>query len=461
MKIKNCIIYTIYTPYFLWICFFAISTSVAAQETITLQNAFKLALQNNLQIKQAQFDESLSEENLKQAKMALYPNLVGRSNAGISSGLSIDPVTNNIINMKQLAGNVNLSSNAYLFQGFQRINQISKNKYLLEGNKSMTQKAKNDLILLVLENYLQVLANQDVLLAAKQQLIYNHQQLDREQKFYDVGNKTIADLSQAKAQLAIAELNVTNAQNKLDFSFLTLAQLLERDPALTFNVEKPVINTETMKAPSSSASDIYSTALTIFPEIKQAEYNTLAHQKEISINKGKLYPDLLLQGELSSRYSNAQNRTFFGESAALPFFTQMKNNFGKTLNIGLNIPIFNSLSARSNIRIAKVRYDKAKATEQFAKNNLNKLVNQAVLDARAAEQKYHSSKAAHLASKDAFNAIEKRYNVGLVNSLEYNQAQTNLNKAQFDAIQAEYDLMFRCKTIDFYLGKCLVENGCE
>ena len=149
------------------------------------------------------------------------------------------------------------------------------------------------------------------------------------------------------------------------------------------------------------------------------------------------------------------------ETPVPPFFTQMKNYFGQSIALGLNIPIFNNFSARSGIRIAKVKYDKAKVAEQFAKNTLNKVINKAVLDTRSAEKKYQSTQAAHLASKDAFNVIEKRYYVGLVNSLEYNQAQTNLNKAQFEAIQAEYDLMFSRKIIDFYLGKCLVEGGCE
>jgi outer membrane protein len=43
--------------------------------------------------------------------------------------------------------------------------------------------------------------------------------------------------------------------------------------------------------------------------------------------------------------------------------------------------------------------------------------------------------------------------VGLVNTLDYYQTQVNLNKAAFDVIQAKYDLLFKTKVIDFYLGK--------
>ena len=91
--------------------------------------------------------------------------------------------------------------------------------------------------------------------------------------------------------------------------------------------------------------------------------------------------------------------------------------------------------------------------EQLAKNNLNKIIYQAVADLKAAESRYESTGNAFTAQKDAYYAIEQRYGVGLVNSLDYSTAQTNRNKAEIDFIQAKYDLIFRAKVIDYYLGK--------
>jgi len=135
-----------------------------------------------------------------------------------------------------------------------------------------------------------------------------------------------------------------------------------------------------------------------------------------------------------------------------PFRDQINENINQSFGFGLSIPLFNGYSARSSVRRAKINYQNAEINEQIEKNNLNKTVNQAVSDLRAAEKRYNSTTYAFQSSKDAFNVIEQRYNVGLVNSLDYNQAQTNLNKAQFDQIQAKYDLIFRSKVIDYYLG---------
>ncbi|HEY1062205.1 MAG TPA: TolC family protein [Daejeonella sp.] len=416
-----------------------------AQERITLKRATELVIENNLQIKQAQFSEAISEENLSQSKLALYPSLNANTGLNFNFGRSIDPLTNQFINQAITSTSGNVTSNTALFQGFRRMNEISQNKLQLEADKSNTQKVKNDLILAVVTNYLSVLNAQDLLIASQQQLDIAKQQLDIEQKFFDVGNKTLADLSQAKSQVATAELNVTNAKNQVDLSFLNLAQLLERDPSVPFEVEKPQIDNINNVNAAYSAVDVFKTASLNFPDIKLAEYRKQVLEKEIDIARGGYFPSLNLQSGFGTRYSN-------GAFANNSFASQVKDNFNQFIGFGLTIPIFNGLTAKSNVRRANINFQNAMLSEQLAKNNLNKVINQAVYDLRAAEKRYYSAQTAYESSKEAFNVIQQRYAVGLVNSLDFNQAQTNLNKAQFDQIQAQYDLIFRSKVIDYYLG---------
>lgn len=430
--------------YFSLLIAFSVGT-LSAQERITLKRATELVIENNLQIKQSQFSEAISEENLQQSKLALYPTLNANTGLNFNFGRSIDPLTNQFVNQAITSTSGNLSSGTALFQGFQKINQISQNKLQLDADKSNTQKIKNDLVLAVVTNYLSVLNAQDLLLASKQQLAISNQQLDIEQKFFDVGSKTLADLAQARSQVATAELNVTNAQNQVDLSFLNLAQLLELDPSSAFEVEKPKIEDMSKVNSAYTAIDVFKLASSSFPDIRLAELRKQASEKGIEIAKGNYFPSLNLQSGFGTRYSNGS----FGNNT---FGTQVKDNFNQFIGFGLSIPIFNGLAVRSSVRRAKINFQNSVINEQLAKNNLNKVINQAVYDLRAAEKRYYSTQTAFQSSKEAFNVIEQRYSVGLVNSLDYNQAQTNLNKAQFDQIQAQYDFIFRSKVIDFYLG---------
>jgi outer membrane protein len=58
-----------------------------------------------------------------------------------------------------------------------------------------------------------------------------------------------------------------------------------------------------------------------------------------------------------------------------------------------------------------------------------------------------------IASKEAFRYTEEKFNVGMVNSVEYDQSKNNLSKAQSDLLQAKYEYIFRTKILDFYNGK--------
>ena len=81
---------------FLGIFFSAMSLS--AQELLTLKRATELVIENNLQIKQAQFTEAISEENLQQSKLALLPTLNANTGLNFNFGRSIDPLTNQFVN---------------------------------------------------------------------------------------------------------------------------------------------------------------------------------------------------------------------------------------------------------------------------------------------------------------------------------------------------------------------------
>jgi outer membrane protein len=449
-----------------------------AQQLITLQQAVENTLKNNLTIKQAQFSTALSDENLIQSKYALYPSLNGSASYNRNYGRSIDPSTNQYISEQFSSASGSISAGADLFQGFQKINTIKQNKLLLDADKTNVEKIKNDLILYVVTGYMQILYNKDLLAASEQQLTVAKQTLNREQALLDAGNKTLADVSQAKSQVAVAELNVTNAQNNLSISYLTLNQLMEMPSDSKFEVQAPLVDQVMVGKDSYDVNSIYNSALNTFPDIKLASLRTAAAQKSIDIAKGNYSPRLSIGGSLGSNYSSGRQNVVSatpsgsqqigfveGSNARVMtqtysytyenqlFNDQLKDNFNQYIGLSLQVPIFNGFTARSSVRRAKINYENYRVQESLAKNNLNKIISQAVLDLKAAEARYASTQNAFNAQKDAYYVVEQRYNVGLVNSLDYSTAQTNRNKAEIDMIQAKYDLIFRSKVIDYYLGR--------
>ncbi len=458
--------------------------TASAQEVITIQQAVEKTLSNNLQVKQAIFSAALSDENFKQSKNALLPSLNANASGNRNFGRSIDPSTNQFISQQFNSANGSLSASVDLFAGGQKVNQIKQNKLLLAADKTNVEKIKNDLILQVVTSYMQILFNKDLLKAAQQQLEVAKQTLNQQQQLLDVGNKTLADISQSKSQVAVSELEVTNAQNNLSISYLTLNQLMELPSDNKFEVQAPIVDAIAIAKNTYSAPEVVSIAMNAFPDIRLASLRAQAAEKAIDVARGTYYPRLSFGGGVGSNYSsikpkvtevnNGLKEVVIGKVQGTQqavvnevpdilrtlsnysFGSQIQDNFNQFIGFSLSIPIFNGFQARSNVRRAKINYQNAQVDEQLSKNNLNKVIYQAVADLRAAESRYQSTTNAFAAQKDAFYVIEQRYNVGLANSVEFSTAQTNRNKAEIDMIQAKYDLLFKSKVIDYYLGKQIV-----
>jgi outer membrane protein len=448
-----------------------------AQEVISLQKAVELTLERNLTIKQAKVTESLAAEDYQQSKNNLLPSVTANPQASYNFGRSPNLTTYSYTSQSFLYVNGQASVSLTLFQGGQLRNQILQNKIALDADKTSTAKVKNDLLLNVVTDYLQILTNQDLVAADKQQIDIAKITLDRTQQNFDAGNQSLADLSQAKAGLSTAEFNLTNAQNQLDLSILVLKQYMEMDPNTQITVERPDISKLNNVQTAYDPSEVIKTAFAVNPDVQLAEIQQKGYAQAIKVAKGNYYPTLSLFGGLGSNYSSINqnvtgvttiqqqigtvqgtNTPVFGQyqspvyAANYPFFSQFGNNFNQSIGLSLQIPIFNRFQARTSVRKAKLNYENAELATQLAKNTLSKTIIQATLDLSAAVKRYASAQQTYQADKDAFEVIRERYNIGLVNSLDYNTSLTNYNKAQTDMIEAKYEVVFRSKVIDYYLG---------
>jgi outer membrane protein len=132
------------------------NNSVRSQEKITLQRAIDIALESNPTIKQALLSQKSSSIDLIQSKDALYPNLNAGTETNFNFARTTDPLTNLVLPENSLTFIGQLGTNITLFQGFQKLDQISENKFILEANKSNVQKLKNNLKLQVIATYLNI-----------------------------------------------------------------------------------------------------------------------------------------------------------------------------------------------------------------------------------------------------------------------------------------------------------------
>jgi outer membrane protein len=421
-------------------------TGVNAQ-VWTLDKCVSYAMENNLNIKLSKINVDLAEINKLDSRFAMYPNLNASASQSNSFGRAINPFTNTYVSQNVSSLNLNGSTNVTVFNGFNRMNNLKSDKESLEAEKLSLEKSRNDVALFVINAYMNVLYTQDLVRVAKEQLDVTKSQLDRSEKNAAVGNATQGDVLNIKSQVATDELNVTTAQNNLDIARLNLIQLLDRDPGEGLEVVRPenvdqYLTTNTF----SNLQDVYATAESTLPDIKILEYRYNAAKYSLAAAKGSLYPRLNLGAGLGSDYADVN---------PLSFTNQLENNFSKFVSFQLSVPIFNGYSARNNVKRATIALTSAEINRQQSKLTLSKNIQQAIADLRAAKMKYESTQKSTQSLKEAFKYSQQRFDVGLLNSVDYGLSKNNVARSEADLIQAKYELILKAKLLDFYNGKPL------
>lgn len=445
-----------------------------------LQECIDYAIEHNIQIKQSEINAQISKQSVSQARASMLPTFNGFATNTYNWGQTIDPFTNQFATERVRSNSFGFNSQVTLFNGFSLYNSYRKSELDYMASKYDSDKMRDDIALNVATAYLQVLMNKSLLEIAKDQITITRQQVERTKKMVDAGTLPKSNLLDMQAQLAQEELQEVNNQNQLDISRLNLLQLMELESGIDeFELVDPEIDSPAQLMDMKKPNAIYNTALDIMPAVKSAEYKLSSSEKDLSIARGNASPSLTLSGNFGTGYSGARREvegasvtgvdtigfttgdeyvltpSFEYDYRKKPFNEQLEDNLNQSVSLQLSIPIFNGLSSRTRIKSAKLNLENARYNLDLQKNQLRKNIQSAYADALAAYKKYLASEKSVNALEEAFNYAQTRYEVGMMNAVDFNDAKNKLTKAKSELQQAKYEYVFKTKVLDFYQGQAL------
>ena len=422
-------------------CFF-IFISIQAQQIWSLEDCIDYALKNNISLKQSELNIELNKNEYFQSKMELLPTVNISNSFNNNRGRYINPFTNQFDEEVSSSLNLSYNSNFSLFNGFKNINQIKK-----AANESLKsiydlESAQNDLISSIALSYLQILFNEELYQTSQTQLDLTKNQENRIQTLVEAGSMAQGELLNIQSQLALEEQQLIQAENQLNLSKLQLAQLLELDQYENLNVLKLDIKVPIFKIQNNINTD-YAIALNTQSSIKSSELQINSAIYDLKIAKANYLPNLSIGYRISTLYLDNVNDMF-------TFNEQLENNQQSAIYLSLNIPIFNKWSVRNSVAQSKIQIENSQLNAQQVKNQLRKNMEQAYADQLAAYKKYQATQKAVIAFKEAYTYINERYELGMVNSYEFNESKNKLITAESDELRAKYDLIFKVKLYEFY-----------
>ena len=345
-----------------------------------------------------------------------------------------------------------------MFNGLQLINNVRQKQFDYLAEKYNSDKIRNDMSLNVAAGYLQILFTIEILNNAQRQVDISTEQIDRTKKQVEAGAVAQGSLFDIEAQGAADEANLISAKNSVNLAYLDLMQLLDLEANVEFDIEKPIL--EIVGTPTLLPADmIYNKSVMIMPEIKSAEYQVESAERGLSIVKGSRSPRLYANGSYGTNFSDQLDKSYIpgqpGYGEMISFGDQFKENRNGTLSFGLSIPIFNGYQVSTNIKKSKIYFESVNLNLESEKLRLRKNIEAAYSDAIGAYQTYVSRQKSVDAFKESFKYTQEKFNVGMVNSTDYNVVKIQLANAESDLASSKFDYIFKTKILDFYLGKSL------
>ncbi|MFT6211248.1 MAG: outer membrane protein [Bacteroidia bacterium] len=435
---------------------FGVTNSQAqTDEEWTLERCISYAIENNIQIKQSVLQQESSRLDKTQALAQMFPNLNASGGFNMNFGRNIDPGTNAFVNEQVNSNNWRLGSNVTLFNGLRLLNSFKQSQLDLIAAEYDVQGLGNDISMNIATAFMQIMFNEELLLVAQDQLEVTAEQLIRTQKLVDAGSLPAGAAFDVEAQLASNELQIINMENALSASVLALKQILNLPASEIFRIKRPDSEVPMEKLGTTTVGTVYNHALNNWPQIKAREARLESARKSEQIAFASYTPTLSLNGSVSTFFSSSFEDIDFTtfERTPISYGNQMERNLSESVGLSLSVPIFNGLQSRTAVKKARLGRMNAELQLQDQKNQLYSSVQQAYNDAQAAKRQYDASDKSVNATEKAFEYAEQRYEVGMMNTLEFNTSSNNMTRSRSELLRAKYDYIFKMKVLDFYQGK--------
>lgn len=434
--------------------------SVQAQtKQWTLEECVRYALDNNITIKLSELDVKNINIDKKDAFGNFLPAVSGSASHSWNIGRNVNPVTNLASTQTTQYTSLGVSSSVDIYKGLQNQNAYRRAKLSIIASQYQLLKMQEDISLNVANAFLQILSFKEDLKVKKEQLAIDEKRFKRSEEMVNAGTIPRGDLYDLKATIATDQQAIIVAENNVLISKLSLAQLLQLKEFADFDVIDDTNAKDENNIMAQSPIDIYNKAKETRTELKLAQTNLEIAEKNVTIAKGAYQPRL--SGFYSFGTSASYNDILTGVDPVTnlpvyappaPVFDQFSDNKGHRFGLDLQIPIFNGFSVRNNVERNKVNLEKSKIDLEQKSLDLQRNVYTAFTDAKGALNAYESSTVTLEARQQSYNYAKEKYDVGLMNSFDFTQAQTLLTTAQSDVIRTKYDYMFKIKILEFYFG---------
>lgn len=415
-----------------------VALSVAAQEQkfyqFTLEDCLRYAFANSNERKSMELTGQSLETTYQQSKQQRLPNLsatVGENFSNSENGWSV-------------SGNVGVGSSVTIYQGGNINNTIEQNRLNLERNEVQLERYDNQLVTQILQSFLTILGNQELLNYQLEVLNTSREQMKQGQARYDVGSILESDKLLLEAQYYSDSNNVVDTRIKIENNLLDLKVLLSMNPTDELSIISPdTDNLDNLKETLPTEEEAISLAMEYMPDLRMSDYDIRLAEKSVDLARGNYFPSISANANVGmgvlSFDGNGNNKLY--------------NTPTESVGISMNIPIYSRGQTKANVKKSRIALEQAQLDYEQTQLEVRQTVVQAYRDVVSAFNAYKVSQMREEAYSKSFTAYNIQYQYGTITTVELLQQQNNYLNVLNTYIQNKYTLVMKRKILDVYMGK--------
>ena len=469
------------TPLLLTLSLLTLFRTGYAQDKWDLRKCVDYAIANNISVKQADVQARISKLTYGQSKLSQIPTLNLQGGIGVNSGNTQNPNNFTLITSTYVYNSYTLQSSVNAFNFLSLRNAIEANRYSWLAALANSDKTKNDITLNVANAYLQVLLAKEQTETSQLQLRLSQNQLEITRKQVRAGTLPELNAAELESQAAQDSATFITSQGNVVQAVLTLRAYMDLDASAPFEVYAPPVE----DIPIENIADlqpeaVYSLALAHQPLQKMDALLINSAQKSVGANRGAMYPTFSIVGNLGANYTNFDKvpdlntikpvtdtltgfrvsgtnvgvvqDAFTYDTKTKPYFPQLRQTFSQYVGLSVNVPILNNGTLRTNYEKSKLTLRNQELQRDQDNLTLKNNIYVAYTSAITALQKFEANKITVTATQKSYDFAQKRYNVGMLNTIDLLTNQNNFFNARINLLSSQFDYVFKMKVLEYYKG---------
>lgn len=425
-------------------------TLVSEAQPLTMDDCMRYAVENSVAVGRQRLTAEENKINYQEAVASFFPSINAEVAGGLNFGRGIDPATNTYTNVTTFGNSYGISGSLPLFDGLRGINTVRAMKVARRKGAVDTEIAQDEVAIETLAAYMDVVYYTEAVKIATEQLEASRATLQLARKQFDLGLKSAADVAEIESQEANYDYLLTTEENNLALAYIRLREVMNYPQG----EELQIVTDIDLEAMPSAVSEqaLVDYALANNPKIVAGRLFTEQQRLNLSRAKGSYAPSLYLYGG----YNTSYYIDFENKAAYASFANQFRNNRGGYVQVGLSIPIFNGLSARSAKRRAANAYRSAQLEQVAVARAVESEVAQTWQEMQSYGKQYVQGRKKVSAAQLAYEGAEKKFEHGLISALDLQTAANTLLQAKSDKLRARLQYIIKMRLVDYYNGEPLV-----